>query len=173
MPVFTVTAPPADVHTLFPDVHTRWPPSARMMPLTLRLEFRVVVAPANARAAIELVAYASVDVARYKFPPCDESVQCLRFAPALLSEIAKNAFDAVVVAICSNQLGVVVPMPTKKLVLSITKGGAESLLLLPLTKSSPKLLSARRPKDHDVAPSLLKFNSAGLRKSLPNLLNVA
>lgn len=54
------------------------------------------------------VAYKSELVATYRFPPCDESVQCLRFAPADVSEIV---VDARVPAICMSHAGVVVPMP--------------------------------------------------------------
>ena len=50
-------------HVLLVPVQTRFPPSAKIIPLTLRLVFTDVVAPAIERAAIEDVAYASVDVA--------------------------------------------------------------------------------------------------------------
>ena len=38
----------------------------------------------------EDVAYASVEVQIYKFPPIEEKIQCLRFAPAEVSVSAKE-----------------------------------------------------------------------------------
>jgi len=60
------------------------------------------------RAAGVLVAYASVEVPMYRFPPMLEMSQCLLFVAAPVSE---RSIDGRVPAISRSQLGVVVPTP--------------------------------------------------------------
>ena len=64
----------------------------------------------NVRVDCELVAKASDEVAKYKLPPCEEIVQCLRFAPAVLSVIAKKGL---LPARSNVHRGVPVPMPMR------------------------------------------------------------
>ena len=61
------------------------------------------------RAAGEEVAYASVLVPIYRLPPMEEKSQCLRFAPA---EVSERASDGRVPATWKSQFGVEVPTPT-------------------------------------------------------------
>ncbi len=115
------------------EVHTRLFPSASMMPLTLRFELIVVVAPAIAKAAMVLVEYPSVDVARYRFPPWLESVQCLRFAAALESV---RAINGLVPATSRFQFGVVVPIPTLPALVMVVRAvsAVRASLIVPNTR---------------------------------------
>ena len=69
------------------------------------------------KAAVVEVASASLEVPTYKLPPMLLKSQCLRFA---LAEASVSANDGRGPATCRFQLGVVVPMPKKLLVPSVS-----------------------------------------------------
>src|SRR3989344_1532248 len=133
--------PPANVEVPVPLMYVEFVPTLRS-PCTLRLLNRVdvplvklatfwmermepgVVVPIPTRplvsmvkAAVVEVASASLEVPTYKLPPMLLNSQCLRFA---LAEASVSANEGRVPATCRFQLGLVVPMPKKLLVPSVS-----------------------------------------------------